>query len=157
MIFLPFPSNGWKRILIFLILYWFKYKSMASYIFCRIELVDGYSFKSSTPNIEFALDTNPYVSMTSSGATSRNVSATVGFGGAISSGNHTVKIRIPLTEMNPKTPPGFFYATKIGVVSILTNNSDLSRPEVAGLQFAIDYYTLNPNSTIYGYGTLTAP
>ena len=128
---------------------------MASYLFARIELVNGYTFTSSTPTIEFALDSNPYVNMSSSGATSRNVSATVGFGGAISSGNHTVKIKIPLNGINPQSPPGFFYSAKIAVVSLLTNNSDLSRPEVAGLQFEIYYDTFD--ETIYGTGTLTAP
>src|SRR5688572_21787247 len=96
---------------------------MADSTFIRIELDASFNFTTSTPSVEFALDANSYVPASLISSSGRSAVATVGFGGAISAGTHTFKVKLDPYEIN-----GFFIDDdEIGIASCLTNSSTALR------------------------------
>lgn len=123
---------------------------MASYVFMRIELDSFHSFNTSTPVVTFAMDTNPYVATYSITASGRIASCNVGFGGVISPGNHTFKIKIDPSNVNGFLAPG----NQMGLVSYLTNSASSTRVDVSGVIVKIDYTSIVGASYIGGEGTI---
>ncbi len=123
---------------------------MADYSYIRVLLNNGYTFNTSTPTINFALDTNGYVPITITSVSGRTATGTIYFGGNLSAGSHTFKLKLYQGDIS-----GLMFNQNLGLVSYLMNSNVISR-DTAGGMVKIDANYIGPGYDIGGSGTVVA-
>lgn len=123
---------------------------MANYAHVRVLLNNGYTFNTSTPTINFAIDTNGWTPVTVTGVSGRTATGTIYFGGNISAGAHTFKLKLNQGEIN-----GLMFNQQLGLVSYLLNSNDVTR-DTAGGMVKIDATYIGPGYDISSSGTVVA-